>query len=216
MRLMQKVKALAAAALLIAAPAGAQEEAPLDVINGAIDAIKSGLADNRDAYEADEAALIAWVDSLLAPRFDRNYAGRLVLAKHWRKASTDQKRRFIAGFYSALLNRYATGILEFQEDRVKVLPMRGEPKKGRAQVFTEVTLDDGSEIAVNYGLVQRGDAGWKVYDVTIDGISYVRNFRTEIDEEIGRSSLDAVIERLEAEAQSGDAGEAAADTDEAA
>ncbi len=194
---------IAALLLLLMIPAhvqAADEATPVAVINGAIDELKVGLNGKRDAYKADDAALYTFIDGLLAPRFDRNYAGRLVMARHWRGASDDQKRRFISAFYNALLQRYADGVLEFREDRVEVLPARGEQDEKRATVRTLVTLDNGEQAPVNYGLIKRGDNGWKVYDVTIEGISYVRNFRAEIDEEIRKTSLDAVIERLESEA----------------
>ncbi|MEO0574186.1 MAG: ABC transporter substrate-binding protein [Pseudomonadota bacterium] len=195
--------ALIAVSLLTAvAPAYAENDTPMAVITGAVDDIKAGLGDRRGDFEEDEAALLTFVDGLLSPRFDRNYAGRLVLGQHWKKADTEQKKRFIAGFYSAMLGRYAAGILEFQEDRVEILPARGkgDDKKKRAIVRTIVTLDNNEQVPVNYGLVQRGESGWKVYDVNIEGISYIRNFRAEIDSEIKKTSLDAVIERLEKEA----------------
>ena len=77
------IAVIAATALGLAAtaPAGAQE-GPADVINGAVEALKTGLGEQRDTLADDRAALIAFVDDLLAPRFDRNYAGRLVLARH--------------------------------------------------------------------------------------------------------------------------------------
>lgn len=211
--------AIAAAALSLAAmaaPASATaNEAPIDVINGAVSELKAGLSGQRDALAADRAELFRFVDSLLAPRFDRNYAGRLVLARHWRDASNDQKRRFIDGLYNSLLRRYADGVLEFREDRIEILPERGEPDDKRATVRTLVTLDNGEQVPVNYGLVNRGENGWKVYDVTIEGISYVRNYRAEIDEEVKRSSLDEVIERLEREAEAALAGEDASPQDPA-
>ena len=202
-RIKVSVVALAMAFAAVIAQPAAAEETPNDVINGALEAVKSGLAGQREALSNDEAMLLDFVDNLLAPRFDRNYAGRLVLAKHWRDASKEQKRRFIDGFYQAMLKRYATGVLEFQEDRIEILPSRGELKGNRATVRTVVTLDGGDSVPVNYGLVNRGDAGWKVYDVTIEGISYIRNFRTEIDAEIKKTSLEEVISRYEAEAGNG-------------
>lgn len=186
------------------------------VITGAVDALKTGLSDNRDALESDRAELIRFVDSLLAPRFDRNYSGRLVLAKHWKKASNEQKKRFIDGLYNSLIRRYADGVLEFEEDLVEILPHRGDGNEKRTTVRTIVKLPSGDSVPVNYGLVNRNDSGWKVFDVTIEGISYVRNFRAEIDEEVKRTSLDAVIERLEREAEEalngGDAAEVAAES----
>lgn len=197
----KRIAVLILAILGLTTIAQAQEGEPLNVVNGAIEEIKAGLAENRELYLQDEVALIQWVDGLLAPRFDKNYAGRLVLARHWRGASIEQKRRFISGFYNAMLQRYAIGVLEFREDRLKILPQRGEPKKDRATISTEVLLDDGSAVIVDYRMVKRGDAGWQFYDVSIDGISYIRNFRAELDSEIKQTGLDAVIARLEAEAK---------------
>ena len=65
-----------------------------------------------------------------------------------------------------------------------------------------VTLEDGTEVPVNYGMVNR-DSKWLMFDVTIEGISYVRNYRTELNSEIQQTSLDAVIARLEGEAGGG-------------
>jgi len=65
-----------------------------------------------------------------------------------------------------------------------------------------VRLEDGTKVPVNYGMVHR-DSGWMMFDITIEGISYVRNFRTELNSEIQAKSLDAVISRLEGEMVTG-------------
>ncbi|MEL6950153.1 MAG: ABC transporter substrate-binding protein [Pseudomonadota bacterium] len=195
------VAAVAGLVLAVAGGNAVADDEPIDVINSAVDALNTGLQGQRDTLAQDRAALIRFVDGLLAPRFDRNYAGRLVLARHWRDATTEQKKRFIDGLYNSLIRRYADGVLEFEEDLVEVLePRAGDNDEKRATVRTVVTIGGGETVPVNYGLVNRGDNGWKVFDVTIEGISYVRNFRAEIDEEVKRTSLDAVITRLETEA----------------
>ncbi len=90
-------------------------------------------------------------------------------------------------------------LLEFDQDRVTVLPFRGDLTKKRSKVRSTVLLDDGTKAAVDYELVKR-DSGWLLFNVVIEGISYVRNYRAELDSEIRESSLEAVIERLEGEA----------------
>ena len=102
-------------------------------------------------------------------------------------------------FTQSLLRRYANGLLEFDQERVSVLPFRGDESKPRAKVKSTVVLNDGTKVAVDYELVKR-EEGWLLFNVVIEGISYIRNFRTELDSEIRGSSLDAVIERLEGEA----------------
>jgi phospholipid transport system substrate-binding protein len=106
---------------------------------------------------------------------------------------------YFEAFYRALLRKYADGILEFDPDMITVLPYRGDDTKKRTKVRSTVALDDGSKVAVDYELVKR-KAGWLVFNVVIEGVSYVRNFRAELDSEIRATSLDAVIERLESEA----------------
>ncbi len=104
-------------------------------------------------------------------------------------------------------------MLEFDEESVQLLPFRGDLSKKRTIVKTNVFLDDGIKLAVNYGFADRGD-GWQMFDVTIDGISFIRNYRVEVDSEIRQTSLDAVIERLEAETQSATGGESVVGADE--
>ena len=135
----------------------------------------------------------------MLPRFDREFAAGAVLGKHWRTASAEQKNRFVTAFYETLLHRYAEGVVEFDMSRVEVLPYRGDDTKRTTVVKTEVRLDDGKKVPVNYTLVNR-DSQWRMFDVQIEGVSYVINFRKELDSEIRSSSLEDVIVRLEREA----------------
>ncbi len=195
-----------ALSMTLAGPAVADDDTGGDivaanqVINEAANELAAALRERRAELEADDQALYALIDSILDPRFDDRYAAQLVLGKHWRSADTAQKKRFIGAFYQTMLKRYAEGVLEFNEERMTVLPYRGgDEKRKRTTVKTTVVLDDGTEVPVNYGLVLRNNV-WKVYDVTIEGISYVRNFRTELNAEVSAKGLDAVIQRLEDEA----------------
>jgi phospholipid transport system substrate-binding protein len=191
-------KTLIALSLLLAFVSVAQAQEPVDVIRSASDELAAGLKDRKAALAEDREALYALIDDILLPRFDRRYAAQLVLGRHWRDATDEQRTRFIDAFYGSLLRRYADGILEYDQDRVEILPFRGDLSEPRTTVQTKVTLDDGTEVPVNYGMVKR-DSGWLMFDVTIEGISYVRNFRTELNSEIQATSLDAVIERLESD-----------------
>ena len=185
--------------LSFVAPAVAQEQSPNDVIETAVQIFAEKMDGRQDELAEDREALYAIIDEVLLPRFDRKFAAQVVLAKHWRTASEEQRERFIAAFYQALLRKYADGLLEFDQDRVTVLPFRGDLTKKRSKVRSTVQLNDGNKVAVDYELVKR-ESGWLLFNVVIEGVSYVRNFRAELDSEVRNSSLDAVIERLEGEA----------------
>lgn len=186
------------AALLLAAAAAANPGSPDAVIEGAVTELNEKLSGRKDELSEDRDALYALINDILLPRFDRKLAAQLVLAKHWRTASDEQRERFINAFYNSLLRKYADGLLEFDEDRIEVVEFRGDASAKRSLVKTNVTLDDGTNVPVHYDLVNRGDR-WLIFNVKVEGVSYVSNFRTELDSEIRATSLGAVIERLESE-----------------
>lgn len=195
------MKRLFVVLVLVFVGTGAVAASPNDVIQSAADELAAQLDGRKDELAANRKALYALIDKILLPRFDQRYAAQLVLGRHWRTANAEQRDRFIDAFYGSLLRKYADGVLEYNQDRMEILPYRDDESKPRTTVKTIVTLDDGTKVPVNYGLVKR-DTGWLMFDVTIEGISYVRNFRTELNAEIQATSLDAVIKRLEAEASS--------------
>jgi phospholipid transport system substrate-binding protein len=184
---------------LVIAPANADESSPNDVISGAIESLAEMMDGRHEELAADRQALYVLIDEILLPRFDRKFAAQVVLAKHWRSADADQRARFIEAFYQALVRRYADGVLEFDQDQVTVMPFRGDASKPRTKVRSTVQLNDGSKISVDYELVKR-ESGWLLFNVVIEGVSYVRNFRAELDSEVRSSNLNAVIDRLEKEA----------------
>lgn len=199
----------AAASVAMSTPALATADSPNAVIDSAVAQLTEMLDGRKEELAADRKALYALIDEILLPRFDRKFAAQVVLAKHWRSASAEQRARFIEAYYQALVRKYADGVLEFDPDRITVLPYRGDQSKPRTRVRSQVNLDDGSKVAVDYELVKR-KSGWLVFNVVIEGVSYVRNFRAELDAEIRSSSLDDVIARLEREADGGAEPEAAA------
>lgn len=190
---------LALTAALASMPVNGEEQSPQEVIESAVQLLADKMEGRQEELAVDRQSLYALIDEILLPRFDRKYAAQIVLAKHWRSADEAQRERFIEAFYQALVRRYADGLLEFEQDRVTVLPFRGDLTKKRTKVRSTVELNDGSKVAVDYDLVKR-DSGWLLFNIVIEGISYVRNFRAEMDSEIRETSLEAVIDRLEGEA----------------
>ena len=138
------------------------------------------------------------VDQHLLPHFDTDYAGQLVLGKHWRQATAAQRKRFVDAFYQSLMRNYGEALLEFTADRMKILPFKGDPNASSATVRTLVRRSNGTPVPVNYSL-RKTPSGWKAWDVTIEGISYVKNYRNDFGAEVAQKGLDSVIQRLEAQ-----------------
>lgn len=200
--------ALVIAAIPAAALAQSGMTSPNDVVAKAAEELDRALSERKEELAADKEALYDLIDEMLLPRFDRKYAAQLVLGRHWRTATEQQRERFIQAFYRNLLRRYADGVLDFDLSQIEIQPFRGNTSDPRVTVRTTVTLEDGTEVPVDYALVRR-EEGWLLFDVIIEGISYVRNFRAELNSEIQSTNLDAVIKRLESEAGSDGGGDVA-------
>lgn len=153
---------------------------------------------NRAAIRKDPKKANPIVETILLPHFDTDYAAQLVLAQNWRTASPEQRQRFVAAMVKMLMNTYAGALTEFSADKFKILPYRADSNPDVATVRTQVMRSSGVVVPVDYKL-RRTASGWKAFDVIIEGISYVKNYRTDLGEEISQRGLDAVIARIERE-----------------
>ncbi len=171
---------------------------PQELVEDSAKRMLAELDAHRDMYAKDPAKLDSLVANVLLPNFDSEYAARLVLGQTWRTATPEQRKRFVDGFYHSLLRYYGNALLIFSADRFVILPYRGDPSDTSATVRTEVKKSSGEKVPVNFSL-RKTDTGWKAWDVVIEGISYVKSFRTDFATEIQQKGLDEVIARLEKE-----------------
>jgi phospholipid transport system substrate-binding protein len=178
-------------------PPEAKAEDPGKLVESVANAMLKDLDADRATYRKDPSKVNALVEKHLLPVFDTQYSARLVLGKHWRTASPEQKDRFVSAFYQSLLRNYGTALAEFTSDKLKVYPTQVDGKSENVTVRTEVKRSNGSKIPVNYTLHKTADGTWKAWDVVIEGISYVKSFREDFGAEIDQKGLDAVIDRIE-------------------
>jgi phospholipid transport system substrate-binding protein len=183
-------------------PASAETD-PQSVMIDVSTRLFSAVDSKRAAIRKNPEAVYPIVDEIVFPHFDVEYATQLVLAQHWREATPDQRRRFIDAFYHALLRTYGGALADATADRLRVLPFRGDKSAPQVTIRTEVTRSGGGVIPVDYRL-HRTPEGWKAFDVVIEGISYVRNYRADLDAEISAKGLDAVIHRIETQGLASD------------
>lgn len=188
---------LIAMMLVMALPATASEHDPVSVIEDTTDGLAELIDNNRKAYEADPMALKQDVKEILLPTIDQVYSARLVLGRHGRRLEDDQVRAFADALANQLLNRYATALLEYDlHDRVEVRPLTGDNTERQTRVRTRVRLSNGEHAPVDY-VMRKTAEGWKVFDVIVEGISYVATFRSQIDQEIRQTSFEDMLDRLE-------------------
>ncbi len=201
-----------AAALLLAglpAPAAAADNAPEAVIRQASEDALAAIDGRQKELKENTDELFAVVDEILLPIWDRKYSGQLVMGKYWRDATPAQRDRFITGLYRKLLRTYADAILNYRSDQLTIQGTRGDLADGKVMVDSEVQLDDGTPVPVSYRLRKsRSGDDWLIYDVVVEGISYVANYRKQYASEFRNKGIEGVLADLES-GTDGAAGDAA-------
>ncbi len=152
------------------------------------------LQKDRDAFEADPSLLRDLIKDEVLPHFDFQTMSKRVLGKHWRKASDEQRGAFVKQFRSLLVRTYSTSLLEYADLPIEYLDTQERDDGAKAKVMAAVQLSDGKNVPIDYELYKKSE--WKVYDVAINGVSLVINYRSSFASEIRKNTLDGLIATL--------------------
>lgn len=172
---------------------------PEDVIKATTSAIRTDIAKNVSKYQADKASFYSMVETQVVPHFDTTYIAKVILGTHLKEASAQQVSQFEKAFKDMLVHSYADRLLQYYDSvEIQVKPGRVEADGKRASVDTVIVRKDGNPpIPVTFSM-RNSKGEWKVWDIKAENISLVLNFRTQIDAEIRKSNVAAVIQRLNA------------------
>jgi phospholipid transport system substrate-binding protein len=165
----------------------AEQSRPPALIEEASTKLQKKLQDTN--IDEDFNELTKYVNELIKPMINFDLISSYVLGKHWELATPDQKERFTKEFQTLLVRTYSRAFMEFKDWKIRYLPLQMESNTKKVVVKTEVLQTSAPPISVNYRMVlTNGD--WKVYDIMIEGVSLVTNYRTSFNSEIqSRGSL---------------------------
>jgi phospholipid transport system substrate-binding protein len=192
---MKKILLIALVLLLGTGQAGAfakDASDPVAIIEEATRHILETLESRREEFIENPELLRNIVREDLMPLIDLNYSSRLILGKSGRGVSSEQLSDFSEAMSSVLINRYADGLLLFRSnEQFEVLPMKGKNTEKLTRVRTRIRLASGSFAPVDYAF-HKTEEGWKAFDVTVEGISYVLTFRNQISPRVEADGIDKV------------------------
>ncbi|MFP5258728.1 MAG: ABC transporter substrate-binding protein [Acidobacteriota bacterium] len=178
--------------LMTATVSSASAGPATDALSRSVDRIIALLADpaykNENSRPAMRAKLISTIDEI----FDMKELSRRALGAEWTKFSPEQQDRFVTAFGTLLQNTYLDKIESYSDEKVQYLKEQ-DFGADKAEVATKV-VGKGKEIPIAYRLVDRG--GWKVYDVVIEGVSLVQNYRSQFGQILMNESPDALIAKI--------------------
>ena len=176
----------------------ADDREPFQIVRDATENILQTLDNRRDELTANPAQLKELVNEDLLPLIDLEYSARLILGRAGRGVEPEQLDAFARAMSEILLSRYADGLLSFRSDeQVEVLPMKGKNTDKLTRVRTRIKLENGGFVPIDYAF-RKTDKGWKAFDVTVEGISYVITFRNQIAPRVTADGIEKVTADIRA------------------
>ena len=166
-----------------------------ELVKQTADDVLASIKSDKDIQAGNQQKIFALAEEKILPNFDFDRVCRMVLGKNWKAATPDQQAVFQKEFRSLLLRTYATALGKYKNQVIEYKPMRAEPDAKNVSVKTQILQPGGQPIAVDYSLV-RVDGGWKVYDIVIESVSLVTNYRSQFSNEIRTNGLDSLNKKL--------------------
>jgi len=135
------------------------------------------------------------VEAKILPNFDFNRMTQLAVGKHWPRATANQKQALVTEFRNLLVRTYSSSLTAFTNQTVEFRPLTMKPDDTDVTVHSEIRQPGGQPIPIDYSMYKTS-FGWKVYDVSIDGVSLVTNYRASFASTIRQSGIDGLIKTL--------------------
>lgn len=187
-------KLFACLILLFALPAMAVT-GPEQLVRQTSEGVIAEIRANLDTYKDDPKKVYQLVDELVLPHFDFTAMTDLALGRHKDDVSAEQKPEIVVEFRQLLVRTYSSALFEYTDQEMIYLPMEGSEAEGLVTVRTEIEQAGGFPIPINY-VLRLGEEGWKVFDVSVDEVSLVTNYRSSFARAIKKNGVDGLIKTL--------------------
>jgi len=197
MRIFNTLRWLTAGLCLLASIAVAAIDDPQQMVRETGDKVLAELTARKAELEADPSLIYPLVESTVLPHFDFRQMSQSALGRFWRDATDEQKEQVTLEFRELLVRTYATALLGYSGQQIEYLPVQYPQDATKVMIPTRIASGGAPPIPINYRL-QRNDAKWLVYDVVIDGVSLIANYRGQFTQVVRRNGIDGLISTLAA------------------
>ncbi|HEX9181210.1 MAG TPA: ABC transporter substrate-binding protein [Burkholderiales bacterium] len=184
---------LVLAAWLPAFAALAAELAPDELVRTTSKEVIEILKTDKDARTGKK--LLELVDAKVLPHFDFTRMTRLAVGKNWRNATPEQQQSLVREFRALLVRTYSSALATYKDQVIDVRPVKLNPGDSEVTVRTRVQQSGGQPVEIDYAMEKKPE-GWKVFDVTVAGVSLVTNYRSTFDRQIAEGGIDGLIKSL--------------------
>lgn len=171
----------------------AQGVAPDVLVKSVTDEVIAVIRKNSGTLDAAKVAGL--VETKIAPHFDFLHMARLAMGRNWRLASAGQQKALSEEFKTLLVHTYSASLAQYRDQEIEFYPMRAAPGDAEVTVRSAVKQSGGQPIQINYDM-EKTPTGWKVYNVSIEGISLVITYRSSFASQVRDRGVDGLIKML--------------------
>lgn len=177
------------------------DEAPDALVKRVSEEVLDIIRKDKDVQGGNPRRVLEVVDAKVLPYFNFQHMTALAVGKEWRKATPQQQQHLMTEFKVLLVRTYSNALTSYRDQTVRYKPLKDNLADGEVLVRTEVVQPGNKPVAVDYSL-EKTDGGWKVYDVTVAGISLVTNYRETFAQEIRNGGIEGLIQTVAAKNKS--------------
>jgi len=189
--------AIFACLMALALPARAQQDlGPEELVRKVTQDVLDAIRSDKQLAAGDKQKALKLAEEKVLPLIDFEEATRLAVGRAWAQATPEQRKKLVEEFRRMLVRTYSNAISAYEGQTMKVLPVRMKPGDTEVTVHNQYIRAGGTPLPVDYQM-HRTDQGWKIYDITVEGVSLVLTYRSEFDAVVKQSGIDGLIKRLE-------------------
>ncbi|MBI4996715.1 MAG: ABC transporter substrate-binding protein [Rhodocyclales bacterium] len=191
------------AGLLTVTVAAADGMPPDELVRSVSTDVLEIVRKDKDIQSGDLRKAVELAEVKVLPHFDFVHMTRLAVGKNWRKATPEQQRSLVDEFRTLLVRTYSKAFVEYRNQAIDFKPFKMQPAETDVLVRTSVKQSSGKPVQIDYNL-EKTEQGWKVYDISVAGVSLVTNYRSSFTQEVSAGGIDGLIGSLRAKNKSGD------------
>jgi phospholipid transport system substrate-binding protein len=171
------------------------QEAPDELIRKNTNDILAAIKSDKDLQAGNQKKIEKLAEEKVLPYFNFARMTQLAVGRNWREATDAQKKSLTDEFRKLLVRTYSTSLSQYRNQTIDIKPLKLAPADLEVVVKTQVNQPGGQPIPIDYSMEKLAD-GWKVFDVLIDGVSLVTNYRSSFNSEVQKTGLDGLIKSL--------------------
>jgi phospholipid transport system substrate-binding protein len=193
---MKTLVAILASLVVVALPVRAQQDlGPEELVRKVTQDVLDAIRSDKQLAAGDKQKALKLAEEKVLPHIDFEEATRLAVGRAWAQATPEQRKKLVEEFRKMLVRTYSNAISAYEGQTMKVLPVRMKPGDTEVTVHNRYIRAGGQPLPVDYQM-HKTDQGWKIYDITVEGVSLVLTYRSEFDAIVKQEGIDGLIKRM--------------------